>query len=197
MRSGLTRRLKMQSGDPNVLGASGDDRPDETTDSGIVTFQPCASGPAPEFVLTDTMKDPGTMGADTSTPAQGQFPRFGPQNDTSPKLFGIDLPTPVSGKPPPPRPQPRDDLSNLQPTDLTTSLMDTVAQLQSAVHVLRIALSVPPIPTLWIQPAQPRPASFATTEVPKFSGSTNWDQYRPLFDAIVKSNGWDDAKVAM
>ena len=131
------------------------------------------------------MMDPGTMGADTSTPAQGQYPRFGPQNGTRPKLFGLDLPTLVPGKPPPPRPQAKTDFSNLQPADLTTSLMDTVAQLQSEVYTLKFAPPVPPTATPCIQPAQPRPASFTTTEVPK-SGSTSWDLYRPVFDAMVQ-----------
>ena len=40
-----------------------------------------------------------------------------------------------------------------------------------------------------------------TTKVPKFSGVTNgvtsWDQYRQVFDVIVRSNGWDDAMVAL
>ena len=47
------------------------------------------------------------------------------QNGTRPKLFGLDLSTPVPGNRPPPKPQSRADFSNLQPTDLTTSLMDT------------------------------------------------------------------------
>ena len=33
--------------------------------------------------------------------------------------------------------------------------------------------------------------------MPKFSGVTSWDQYRHVFDAIVRSNGWDDATVAL
>ena len=33
--------------------------------------------------------------------------------------------------------------------------------------------------------------------MPKFSGVTSWDQYRQVFDAIVRSNGWDDATVAL
>ena len=120
------------------------------------------------------------MGAYTSTPVQGQSHWLGPQNGARPKLSGLDLPTPVPGKPPP-RSQPRADFSNLQLADLKTSLMDTVAQLQSEVYVLKFSSS-----TL---------ALFTSTEV--FSGSTSWDQYRPVFDAIVKSNGWDDATVAL
>ena len=33
--------------------------------------------------------------------------------------------------------------------------------------------------------------------MPKFSGDSSWDQYRQVFDAIVRSNGWDDAAVAL
>ena len=49
----------------------------------------------------------------------------------------------------------------------------------------------------WTKPARPRPASITTMKVPKFSGSTSWDQYRHVFDAMVSSNGWDDATVAL
>ena len=195
-RSGLTKNSKMQSDDPNGLNAVGDDPFTETIDSWIVTLQPCGTSRAPESVLTDTTMDPETMGADTSTSIQGQPHQFGPQSGARPKLFGPDLPTPVLGKPPPPISQ-LGDFSNLQPTDLMTSLMDTVAQLQSKVYALKFALSVPPTPTPWIQPAQPRLASFTTTEVPKFSGSTSWDRNRQVFDATIKSNGWDDATVAL
>ena len=34
-------------------------------------------------------------------------------------------------------------------------------------------------------------------KVPEFSGVTSWDQYRQMFDAIVHSNGRDDATVAL
>ena len=34
-------------------------------------------------------------------------------------------------------------------------------------------------------------------QVPKFSGVNSWDQYRQVFDAIVRSNGWDDATVIL
>ena len=95
-------------------------------DSGIVTHQPRRTGPGPESVLTNTTMDPGTVGADTSTPVQGQ-PH--PQNGARPKPFGLNLPTLVSGKlPPQSRSQPRSDLSNLQSAGLTTSLKDTVTK---------------------------------------------------------------------
>ena len=43
----------------------------------------------------------------------------------------------------------------------------------------------------------PRQAAFTTTKVPRFGGTTSWEQYRQVFDAIVLSNGWDDATAAL
>ena len=42
-----------------------------------------------------------------------------------------------------------------------------------------------------------RQAALTTTKVPWFSGSTSWEQYQQVFDAIVLSNGWDDATAAL
>ena len=53
----------MQSGSPGDLEAAGDDPFPKIMNSGIVSLQPHGPGPAPESVLTDTMMDPGTMGA--------------------------------------------------------------------------------------------------------------------------------------
>ena len=43
----------------------------------------------------------------------------------------------------------------------------------------------------------PRQAAFTMTKVPRFGGTTSWKQYRQVFDAIVLSNGWDDATAAL
>ena len=77
----------MQSDDPNGLNVTRDDRPNKTTDSGIVNLQPRGTDPAPESVLTDTTTDLGTVGADAATPVQGQPPRFGPQSGARLKPF--------------------------------------------------------------------------------------------------------------
>ena len=37
-----------------------------------------------------------------------------------------------------------------------------------------------------------RQAALTTTNVPWFNGSTSWEQYLQVFDAIVLSNGWGD-----
>ena len=41
------------------------------------------------------------------------------------------------------------------------------------------------------------PPAFTTTKVPRFGGTTSWEKYRQVFDAIVLSNGWDDATAAL
>ena len=42
-----------------------------------------------------------------------------------------------------------------------------------------------------------RQAALTTTKVSWCSGSTSWEQYQQVFDAIVLSNGWDDATAAL
>ena len=42
-----------------------------------------------------------------------------------------------------------------------------------------------------------RRAAFTSTKVPRFDGTTSWDQYRQVFDAIVRSNGWDNNTAAL
>ena len=76
-------------------------------------------------------------------------------------------------------------------------LVDTVEQLQFEIDALKFAPPGPSMSATRAPPVQPRPAAFTTTKVPKFSGSTSWDQYRQVFDGIVRSNGWDDATVAL
>ena len=39
--------------------------------------------------------------------------------------------------------------------------------------------------------------TFTSTKVPKFAGVISWEQYRQVFDAIILSNGWDDATAAL
>ena len=38
---------------------------------------------------------------------------------------------------------------------------------------------------------------FTSTPVPRFSGKSNWEQCRQVFEAIVCSNGWDDVTAAL
>ena len=48
-----------------------------------------------------------------------------------------------------------------------------------------------------ISPVCSKPVVFTSTKVPKFCGMTSCDQYRQVFEAIVWSNGWDDATVVL
>ena len=48
-----------------------------------------------------------------------------------------------------------------------------------------------------VAPRPPGQSKFTSTPVPKFSGKSNWEQYRQVFEAIVCSNGWDDVTVAL
>ena len=43
----------------------------------------------------------------------------------------------------------------------------------------------------------PVPLVRQATKVPWFNGSTSWEQYQQVFDAIVLSNGWGDATAAL
>ena len=75
-------------------------------------------------------------------------------------------------------------------------LEDTVARMQRDLaeivenRLLRTPGVQPVVPT-------PRQAAFTTTKVPWFCGTISWEQYQQVFDAIVLSNGWDDATVAL
>ena len=70
-------------------------------------------------------------------------------------------------------------------------LVDTVTRMQQDLANLRAEnrlLRTPGVPQVV---RAPRQAPFTTTKVPRFGGTTSWEQYRQVFDAIVRSNGWD------
>ena len=43
----------------------------------------------------------------------------------------------------------------------------------------------------------PRRAALTTTKVPRFDGTTSWEQYHQVFEAIERSNGWDNDTAAL
>ena len=75
--------------------------------------------------------------------------------------------------------------------------MDMVAHLQLEVEALKFVQSAPPAMARRSLPVLSKSVAFTATKVPKFNGGTSWDQYRQVFDAIVRSNGWDNATVAL
>ena len=62
--------------------------------------------------------------------------------------------------------------------------------LQTENRFLRTRGTTGPVPLV-------RQAALTITKVPWFSGSTSWEQYQQVFDAIVLSNGWNDATAAL
>ena len=76
-------------------------------------------------------------------------------------------------------------------------LVDTVARMQQDLASLRAEnrlLRTPGVPQVV---RAPRQAAFTMTKVPRFGGTTSWEQYRQVFDTIVRSNGWDNDTAAL
>ena len=76
-------------------------------------------------------------------------------------------------------------------------LTDTVARLQREVEDLHSDFMFNHAGEMPFSPQRSRRTIFTSTKVPRFGGTTSWEQYRQVFDAIVISNGWDDATESM
>ena len=76
-------------------------------------------------------------------------------------------------------------------------LVDTVARLQQDLADIKAESRQLRTPGVPLVVHTPRQAAFTTTKVPRFGGTTSWGQYRQVFDAIILSNGWDDATAAL
>ena len=74
--------------------------------------------------------------------------------------------------------------------DTVCRMQRDLEELQSEKRFLRTPRASRPVPLV-------RQAVLTTTKVPWFNGSTSWEQYLQVFDAIVLSNGWGDATVAL
>ena len=75
-------------------------------------------------------------------------------------------------------------------------LVHTVARMQLDLADLRAEnrmLRTPGVPQVV---RVPRQAAFTTTKVPRFDGTTSWEQYKQVFHASVRSNGWDNDTAA-
>ena len=89
------------------------------------------------------------------------------------------------------RNRPYSELSPVETLEGTVSRMQRdLDNLQTENRFLRTRRTTGPVPLV-------RQAALTTTKVPWFSGSTSWEQYQQVFDAIVLSNGWDDATAAL
>ena len=76
-------------------------------------------------------------------------------------------------------------------------LVDTVARVQqdlASLHAENRLLRTPAVPQVV---RATRQAAFTTTKVPRLDGTTRWEQYQQVLDAIVWSNGWDNDTAAL
>ena len=62
-------------------------------------------------------------------------------------------------------------------------LVDTVARMQQDLANLRAENRLLRTPGVSRIVRAPRQAAFTTTKVPRFGGTTSWEQYRQVFDA--------------
>ena len=89
------------------------------------------------------------------------------------------------------RNRPKNEWSPVAALEDTVSRMQRdLQELQTENRFLRTPRAPVPVPLMC-------QAALTTTKVPWFNGSTSWEQYRQVFDAIVLSNGWGDATAAL
>ena len=72
-----------------------------------------------------------------------------------------------------------------------------VVRLQQDIDDYRAELELTRTQTPAVAPRPPKWSGFTSTPVPRFSGKSNWEQFRQVFEAIVCSNGWDDVTAAL
>ena len=72
-----------------------------------------------------------------------------------------------------------------------------VIRLQKDFDDCRMELKLARKHTLEVALRPPRRSGFTSTPVPRYSGKSNWEQYRGVFEAIVRSNGLDDVTAAL
>ena len=84
-----------------------------------------------------------------------------------------------------------DEWSPVAALENTVSRMQRdLEDLQTENRFLRTPRPQVPVPLV-------RQAALSTTKVPWFNGSTSWEQYQQVFDAIALSNGWGDTTAAL
>ena len=76
-------------------------------------------------------------------------------------------------------------------------LVDTVSRIQKDMAILREENRLLRTPAALQAVQAPRRAALTTTKVPRFDGTASWEQYHQVFEAIVRSNGWDNDTAAL
>ena len=77
------------------------------------------------------------------------------------------------------------------------TLVNTVSHMQRDLAILRDENRALRTPAASQVIQTPRRAALTTTKVPRFDGTTSWEQYHQVFEAIVRSNGWDNDTAAL
>ena len=87
--------------------------------------------------------------------------------------------------------RPSNELSPVETLEGTVlEMRRDMENLQTENRFLRTRRIPGPVPLV-------RQVALTTTKVPGFNGSTSWEQYQQVFDAIALSNGWGDATAAL
>ena len=76
-------------------------------------------------------------------------------------------------------------------------LVNTVSHMQEDLAILREENRILRKPATSQVTQAPRRAALTTTKVPRFYGTTSWEQYHQVFEAIVRLNGWDNDTAAL
>ena len=76
-------------------------------------------------------------------------------------------------------------------------LVDTVSRMQKDMAILREENRVLRTPATSRAIQAPRRAALTATKVLRFDGTTSWEQYHQVFEAIVRPNGWDNDTAAL
>ena len=93
--------------------------------------------------------------------------------------------------------RPQDDSGREGLCSPNRQLEIAVVRLQKDIDDYRKELELTSNQTPAVAPRSPRRSGFTSTPVPRFSGKSNWEQYRQVFEAMVCSNGWDDVTAAL
>ena len=76
-------------------------------------------------------------------------------------------------------------------------LVNTVPHMQKDLAILQEENRILRTPATSQVIQAPRRAALTTMTVPRFDGTTSWEQYHQVFEAIVRSNGWDNDTAAL
>ena len=77
------------------------------------------------------------------------------------------------------------------------TLVKTVSHMQRDLAILRDENRALRTPATSQVIQTPWRAALTTTKVLRFDGTTSWEQYHQVFEAIVRSNGWDNDTAAL